>query len=375
MGVRAEPSFALKDQLFNAGTVAQLAARIEAAHPPFARKAFEAAVLAAYPQLELKARIAHTVDVLEAYLPADFAAAMQILRDSLPARLDPSLSDDDFGQFIWAVPGEWMARHGVSADRLEQALDFLMEATQRFTSEGALRPFLRAFPEHTLAAVHAWTEHDNYHVRRLASEGIRPYLPWAVRAPLAADTIIAVLDKLHRDPTRFVVRSVANTLNDISKDDPDLVVKTLRRWRGRRVDAELDWLSRHALRTLLKQDHPGALALLGYTAEPDFELHQVEITPRLHIGEKLSIQAALLSASEQRLKVTVKVHFLKANGKHSAKVFALRDGVLQAGETLSLRKEVAFRPMTTRTLYPGAHYVEILVNGVGHERVRFELLV
>jgi len=229
---RTKPLFSLADQLFNEGSVAKLSQGVKKAHRGFDAKGFNAEVLGRFPELELKQRIAAMVDALETHLPDDFGKAVELLLVALPESLNPNLTDDDFGEFIWGVPAEYVARHGVADDRLEISLPFLREATMRFTSENAIRPFLKTYPEETIAFVHDCASDEKYHVRRLASEGIRPLLPWAPKVVLPTETILGVLDRLHADTTRYVTRSVANNLNDLSKSDPDLVLARLDNWAG-----------------------------------------------------------------------------------------------------------------------------------------------
>ncbi len=375
MSIKAETSFSLKDDLFNARSVAVLGEALARAHSGFDRRRFERDVLRAFPDLELKARIQCMVEHAHRQMPADIEAARDIWMAALPEPLDPNLSDDDFGQFIWAVPGEYIARYGCNSAVLAGSLDFLREATMRFTSESAIRPFLQHFPEATLEFVHQCAVDDNYHVRRLASEGIRPYLPWATRVVLPVEDIVAVLDKLHADNTRYVTRSVANNLNDLSRIEPAAVLATLGRWQREALQqsAELDWMVRHALRTLLKNDDEAALAMVGYPSDPAFKLRDLDVSDAVRVGESLSWRVTLISARAQKLKIALKVGFLKANGRHSAKVFKVKDVQTEAGEKLALEKKVALRPMTTRVLYPGEHYVEVVVNGVTRGRRVFML--
>ena len=376
MGVKGESTFALKDHLFNAETVGVLATALAEAWQPFRRRAFEKSVLKRFPELELKQRIDWIVTVLEEHLPEDFATAVEILEAALPPPLDPTLGDDDFGEFIWGVPAEYVARRGCNADDLNRSLDFLYQATQRFTAENAIRPFLASFPDETLRRIELWTKDDNYHVRRLTSEGIRPYLPWAQQVKIPANTVVAVLERLQADRTRYVTRSVANTLNDLSRDEPELVLQTLANWRrlGLQRPEELSWMTRHATRTLAKQDHPGALELLGYPQAPRYALHEVRAPESVAVGEDWVFAAVLHSRMDQRLLINLKVGFLKANGKQSVKVFKVADAELARGEQLTLGKRVTFRPLTTRTLYPGVHSAELVVNGSGRWRQNFELV-
>ena len=375
MSIKAETSFSLKDDLFNRHTVAELGAALLEAHPTFARRAFERNASRAFANLELKERINFLVEEAHRHLPADIEAARAIWLAALPEPLDPERTDDDFGRFIWVVPGEYMARYGCSAGQLEKSLEFLRETTKRFSAESAIRPFLSEFPEATMAHVRRWASDGNYHVRRLASEGIRPFLPWAARVVLPVRDVVAVLDTLYADPTRYVTRSVANNLNDLSRIEPDAVLMALERWsrEGRQAAGELDWMTRHALRTLLSADDPTALSMVGYPLDPEFRLSRIDVSSEVKVGENLTWQAMLASGKAQRLKIALKVDFLKANGRHAAKVFKVKDVELGAGERVAIAKSIRFKPMTTRVLYPGKHYVELVVNGVSRGKRAFEL--
>ena len=377
MSIKAKPAFSLADQLFNKDTVAKFVRAIGEVHPEFRGQSYQKKILAEFPRLELKARISCMVDHLDWYLADDFTRSLDILEKALPPMLDPQLSDDDFGEFIWSVPSEYAAKHGCTADRLGRSLAFLKSATKRFSVESAIRPFLRDFPEETLNFVHECSVDDNYHVRRLASEGIRPYLPWALRVRVAPESIVQVLNKLHADPTRYVTRSVANTLNDLSKDDPDIVISTLQAWSalGEQNDHELQWMTRHALRTLVKTDNVAALSMLGYPAGPAFKLSGIDVPSQVRVGQVLPWQATLTSQQSQKLRIALRVHFLKANGTHSPRVFAVKDVTMAKGEKLVINKSLPFRPITTRALYTGQHYVELVVNGVARGKKSFEVLV
>jgi 3-methyladenine DNA glycosylase AlkC len=376
LSIRAETSFSLKDHLFNEHSVARLADGLAAATKGFQRKRFERSVLEAFPELELKARIDHIVSVLSDFLPAEVPKAFDILEQALPPPLNPALTDDDFGSYIWVVPGEYAARHGCTSRHLKRSLRFLRETTKRFSAESAIRPFLREFPEATLEFVHRCAEDDNYHVRRLASEGTRPLLPWATRVNLPTDHIVTLLDKLHADPTRYVTRSVANNMNDLSKQDPALVIGTLKQWQKakRQQSAELDWMVRHSLRTLTKRDHAPALSLLGYSTEPKVQLSNLQVPSKIKVGDTLNCRFDLHSLVAQKLLVTLRVFFLKANGKQAPKVFTVTKAEFDSGQRSTLGKKLSFRPMTTRVMYPGAHRIEVVVNGQTQTGQDFQLI-
>ena len=173
--------FSLKDELFNPAKVKGLATELAAAVPGFTAEQFVAEVCEPFPQLELKERIAHIADVLERHLDSDFATACQHIVAALPPPLDPTNTDNDFGDFIYAPYGEFVARHGTTSAHYQVALETLRELTMRFSMEYAIRAFINSMPEKTFDVLTQWAHDPNYHVRRLVSEGTRPLLPWSAR--------------------------------------------------------------------------------------------------------------------------------------------------------------------------------------------------
>ena len=169
----------------------------------------------------------------------------------------------EFG-FVKMIFPDFVEVYGL--DDWEASIPALEEFTQQTSAEFAIRPFIVRYPERTMAQMLEWAGHAHEGVRRLSSEGCRPRLPWAIAlSALKADPspILPILDRLKGDPSESVRRSVANNLNDISKDNPDVVIGVLRRWQADDTD-EMHRLTSHALRTLLKAGNLDALALLGY---------------------------------------------------------------------------------------------------------------
>lgn len=370
--------FSLKDQLINAEKVALLAGWLSEAEPGFDTAAFQADVMARLPELELKARILWISEVLEDHLPDAYSAAADVIHNALPQELDPAQTDDDFGDFIIDPFGQYVARKGI--DDLETSLPLLHALTRRFSMEFAIRPFLIRHKERMQGVLAEWAQDQNYHVRRLASEGCRPNLPWGERIRWDAKDTIPILDTLHADPTRYVTRSVANHLNDIAKTDPDLVVETLMRWRnaGRQNAKELSWMMRHACRTLIKQGHPDALALLGYRPDARVVMGEVEISPRdgqVAINDALGFSFDLTADREEPVIVDYVIRFQRAGGKTSEKVFKLKTLTLAAGQTVRLKKSHPFKGnATTFRLYPGPHMLTVQINGRAMGQVGFDLI-
>lgn len=357
--------FSLKDDLFNRDTITRLAREFEG-EGVFAAAPFVEQVMAGLAPLELKARIAWIATVLADHLPRDFPAAAQAIRAALPPPLDPTKTDDDFGHFIHAPLGVFVENHGLDG-HVEPSLDLLEEITQRFSMEYSIRAFLNAHQAATLDRMRTWATHPHYHVRRLVSEGSRPKLPWGQKIGLTPADTLPLLDILHADPTRFVARSVANHLNDITKSDPDVVLDRLAAWAaaGRQDQMELGWITRHALRGLVKAGHPGAMRHLGYTPDVPVTLDAVSITPEeLAIGGAANITATLTSPQEAPLIVDYVIDFAKASGKSAPRTFKWTVTDITPGKPITLKKRHVFKgDATTFRLYPGRHHLHVQVNG------------
>ena len=366
---QTETNFSLKDQLFNKPAVSGLAKRIKAVYPQFKEAQFVKHTVTKFPELELKQRLSWIRENLRTYLPDDYRKAVTILLNSLPEECDPHLSDDDFGEFIYAPYGEFVAIYGCTKKELAFSLNALEQITTRFSAEEAIRYFINAFPEETMKRLHKWATHKHYHVRRLVSEGTRPKLPWCIGIELQPGQAMPLLDVLYTDSTRYVTRSVANHLNDISKTNPQLVVDTLHRWQkaGGQQSDELAFIVKHSLRTLVKQGNPAAMQVLGYSPKPHITV-QAQVAPTVAIGQALEFGCSITAQRTEPLLIDYAIGFQTKSGKVSYKVFKWKQATLKKGETLELQKKHAFKIMTTRTLYPGKHTLSIQANGtVQHE--------
>ena len=368
--------FSLKDHLFNSETVNQLAAEFAQGVPGFDANAFAAQALTGFPERELMQRLEWLADCLEPQLATDFDKMAAQIEAALPDKLDPTLSDDDFGHFIHAVPGVLAVRHGLE-HHCSRALNLLYEATQRFSMEFYIRPFLNTWPDETLDRLGVWAKDENYHVRRLVSEGTRPKLPWAKNVALTSDQTLPFLDMLHADPARFVTRSVANHLNDISKTDPEAVLSRLAAWTSaaKQTPKELDWMRRHALRTLIKHGHAGAMNALGYREDVDVSVQLRVTAPCVKIGEALEFEADITTKTAEPLMIDYVLWLTKAGGARAPKVFKLKAAKARAGKPLTVRKVHKFKgDATTFTLYPGPCRLGLQVNGRIVDEAEFELL-
>jgi 3-methyladenine DNA glycosylase AlkC len=323
--------------------------------------------------LSLRERADLLRDALLVGLPGDYKTFSRTIRDA-------ARTPDFAGWLIWPVTGavaEKAVQSGTESD-FDDAMALMAELTGLLTSEFAIRVLLRHDLRRAIGIIADWTRSEDPAIRRLASEGTRPYLPWSTRVPgiIAAPGItIPILDDLYRDPSEDVRRSVANHLNDLSRHAGDLAADTAARWAAR-PDSNTDRVVRHGLRTLVKQGHPGALGLLGFppaTVDVDGPTLDRESVP---FGGSVRFRARIRNdgATEARLVIDYVVHHVKANGTRSAKTFKLATRVLAPGEVTDIEREHSFRSISTRRYYPGTHVIELQVNGVRTGGVEFELM-
>jgi 3-methyladenine DNA glycosylase AlkC len=330
--------------------------------------------------LELKARSQQIYHALCDHLPQDFLQACAVIKNSLhpccegaPVRAET----DEQGIQGWMILpfAEYAGLRG--SEHLLEALKLLRELTMRFSSEFGIRHLFKRAPLEVLAIIVTWTEDPNEHVRRLASEGSRPRLPWGLQlqAFVKDPTLtLPILEKLRDDPSEYVRRSVANHLNDFAKDHPAFVLNIAHEWNAG-ANSERKKLLRHALRNLLKEGHAEALSLYEMS-EPSLGAVRMELAARsIAFPGDLVFCVSFTSTAqvEQKLRLDLVVHYQKANGSMSPKVFLWKQIHLAAGETHVAEKVIRFRPITTRVYHAGRHRVECKVNGKIIEGKDFEL--
>lgn len=340
---------------FNEAFYRRTAAQLAALHPRFDADRFLAHVLDDLEAHELMARLHRTADALHLALPLPFAEQLGVLRAHAPQIAH---------NFIAIWPCAFVARHGL--DQPSLSLPALRELTRHGSAEFAIRPFLVRDLPGTLAVLHAWSNSDDEHVRRLASEGSRPRLPWGERLQaLVTDPspTLPLLATLRTDPSLYVRKSVANHLNDITKDHPELALDVVSGWD--RSDARTAWIVRHALRTLIKRGHPRALSLLGAGAAPKLDATITATPRRIQLGDTITLAATLTSTARraQSLLIDYVVHYARASGRASEKVFKWTELTLAPGETATPTKRQTIRDFTTRKHHPGRHRVELQING------------
>lgn len=361
--IQAAP--ALKE-IFDRARLKHFASETKAIWPAFDEKRFVALATDGLDDLGIMQRMRLAAEAFGATLPQDFGKAVDIL-----TQLAPRIRHG----FASITLCEYVALYG------QRDFDRAMEALKLFTTYGsaefAIRHFLLADFDRTLSVMRGWAQDENEHVRRLASEGSRPRLPWSFQLKnLIADPspTLPILERLKADDALYVRKSVANHLNDIGKDHPDVLVDTVARWD--RADPRTGWIARHALRSLVKKGDGSALGLLGASGAAAVRVEHFAVTPaKVRLGDRIAIQAAIVSTGDdaQRLVVDYAVHYVKKLGKTSRKVFKLKEISLPPGGSASLSISQVIRDFTTRTHQPGHHAVELLVNGQVLARSGFEI--
>ena len=356
---------AMKDGL-NRTAIERIAGALDRAAPGFAKDAFIERAITGLDRLELKQRVQHVIEVLGEFLPKDFKQTAAILSGLAKVWDKGDPADSLRGFAAWPLI-DFVAVHGL--DEPETALPVLRELTPLFTAEFAIRPFIQNHLELTLTALRLWSLDENEAVRRLVSEGTRPRLPWGARLDSFVkdpSPVLPLLEKLKDDPSESVRRSVANHLNDIGKDHPELLLDLCERW-SQNASSNRKRLIRHAVRSLVKQGRPRVFPLLGYDPSPKIEIGDFSLSPGvLDMGGTLSMNLTLQSRSdrEQSFVLDYVIDFVKANGKTAPKVFKWRNVVLPAGSEATFTKTHTIKPITTRVYYPGRHKAALLINGV-----------
>lgn len=358
--------FTLKESLFPAARYREVGALVQTIHPRFDQKRFLQQAVMGLDDLSLMQRLRRMTESLHVALPGDYRRNLGILRE-----LAPQLPSG----FVTLFLPDYVALHG-RHDR-PTSLDALHYFTRFGSAEFAIREFLRDDLTSTLVVMKRWAQDENEHVRRLASEGTRPRLPWSFHLPaIAADPSLAapILEALRADSSLYVRKSVANHLNDVTRAHPTWVLERVERWPLDQPHTA--WIVKRALRTLIKAGNRRALAVIGAGEKARVRVDHCTVSPtRVRLGDRVEFSVALIStaAKSQRLVVDYAVHYVKKSGETAAKVFKWKELTLGPKETISLTRSQRMQDFTTRTHHPGRHAVDVLVNGEKLATSHFEL--
>jgi 3-methyladenine DNA glycosylase AlkC len=318
--------------------------------------------LHALTSLELMDKMRQTAEVLQPVLEEEpFAKTVAKLERILPSGLET----------MW-VP-HWIGY--LSEASVQDKLDGLKRVTVYGSSEFGIRPVLRDHWEEAYPIVLSWTHHPNEHVRRLASEGTRPLLPWGARLYAVKDhpeMTMEILEALKEDEALYVRKSVANHLNDHSKHHTAFLLEQLKNWDADHHHTR--WILKHGLRTVLKSGNPKAYHILGYDADLNIKKVGVSVPDTIELGKKTFFTYALeFSAPPQNLMIDYSVQYPRPGGKQYTKVFRLKTIEKNKRVTFSGRGKLSFEEMTTRKSYPGTHWFALMLNGQTVYRQVFEV--
>jgi 3-methyladenine DNA glycosylase AlkC len=314
-----------------------------------------------FKEKTLKERMRHTALVLHNYLPENFSQAVKMI-EHIIIRLQQNDFEDDSFVFIF-IP-DYIELYGI--DDFENSIKTIESVTQFVSCEFAVRPFILKYGKQMIKQMIRWSLHENYKVRRLASEGCRPRLPWTMALPFLKSNpvpILPVLENLKSDPHEWVRHSVANNLNDIAKDNPTIVIDIAGRWKG--LSKETDAIVKHGCRTLLKQGHPEVLKLFSLENK-NLRINHLIITEKsIKIGETLNFSFEIINeqAEEQMVRMEYGIYYRKANGTLSRKVFKISERLFAPFEKSIVNRNQSFRLITTRKFYSGEHKLSIIING------------
>ena len=348
--------------MYNKEFLQSFGQKVRAVHGAFDTESFVATAMdQSWDGLALMARMRRITETLRIYLPLQYVEAMDVLF---------AIEETCIG-FPYLFFPDFVATYGQEEEHWELSMNALERFTQKSSSEFAIRAFLLRDPERVMSQMTIWSMHENEHVRRLASEGCRPRLPWGMGLPIFKrdpTPVLSILEQLKADSSLYVRKSVANNLNDIAKDHPSVVLKTAQRWKG--VDPHTNWIVRQGCRTLIRKANPEALELFGYANPTDLAPLTTSASLSLLPSSlaisgicELQYELCIRDGESVHLRIEYGIDFVKAKGHTSRKSFLLSDKTVTGGTRLTGTRKHNWSNITTRHHYPGDHRMALLVNG------------
>lgn len=306
-----------------------------------------------WQDLELKARMRHIALILHKYLPLIYKKQLEILKKV----------KEDFSGLEAMVFQDFVEVFGL--DDFDESMKALEVFTINSSSEFAIRQFILKYEDKTMNQMKLWAKSKNEHIRRLASEGCRPRLPWAIALPKFKQNptkVLEIIELLKNDKCLYVQKSVANNLNDISKDNPQLVIDFVKQNIGK--TKELDWICKHACRTLLKKGDKEVLDLFNFDKSHHINLTNFCYDKNIFLNEDFNFSFEINSHEViGNIRVEYIIYYLKSNNNHNKKVFMISQNSIESTKK-RFQKKQSFKNMTTRKHYIGTHFIGILINGV-----------
>jgi 3-methyladenine DNA glycosylase AlkC len=347
--------------MYNAQFFERLCPVLKEIIPCFEERRFVYSIFdTSWPDLELKQRTRQITKALSQCLPSEYPRAVEMIM-SISSLLRQREKEQHY-PFIF-LP-EYIELFGI--DYFSVSMKAIEESTKLVSAEFAIRPFIIRYPQETMRQMLQWSSHPEASVRRLSSEGCRPRLPWAIGLPefkKDPSPILPILENLKADPCEYVRRSVANNLNDITKDHPEIAFKIAKQWHG--INPETDWIIKHGCRTLLKRAHPEVLNLHGFNPKAKAQVNKLEVSKKVTIGNSLNFSFIFLTEEKRptRFRLEYAIDYLTRTGKISRKIFKLTENIFEPGTQIYFQRKQSFKDFTTRKHYRGKHCIRILANG------------
>jgi len=322
---------------------------------------------------ELKERMRHTSEVLNLFFPSNFSETATLIKKIIEALRQKNVKE---GALEFMFLPDYIETYGIND--YDSAVSLIEFVTQFTSCEFAVRQFIVKYGDKMLKQMQERSTHNSPHVRRLASEGSRPRLPWAIALPPLKDNptpILPILENLKNDPSEYVRRSVANSLNDISKDNPDILISIAKKWRGQ--NKATNTIIKHAARTLLKQGNLVILNYFGFMEHTailteNFNLHNQIV----EVGSDLEFSFSIHNNNNNPIAVRLEygIYYLRNNGQHSKKVFKISERQLNPLQKIDISRKQSFKIISTRRFYIGHHKISLIINGKEKQIKNFELI-
>ncbi|EGT4205713.1 DNA alkylation repair protein [Clostridioides difficile] len=354
----------LLKNMYNRESLYEVAVAIQSVYNSFKVDEFIKSTMdETWNNLELKARCRKISMSLGMYLPEDYKEALSILEKSVTGFY-----------FAFFFP-DFVEVYGQDDINWDLSISALERNTEYWSSEFAVRAFIIKDEERMMAQMRKWSKHKSEHVRRLASEGCRPQLPWGQaisKFKKDPTPVLPILEQLKTDTSTYVQKSVANNLNDISKTHPDLVISIAKDWYGK--NKSTNWIVKHGCRTLLKKGNRDVLALFGYDDTTSINIQDFTLeTTSISIGEDLTFSFNILAKKATKTRLEYGIDYIKSNGKRNRKIFKISEVSLKENEKKSYMKKHSFADVSVRKHYPGIHSIAIIINGIEKDKLDFEL--
>ncbi|MCL2353298.1 MAG: DNA alkylation repair protein [Defluviitaleaceae bacterium] len=343
---------------------------IKKAYAHFDANAFVADIMSdGWGQLELKGRWRRITLCMGKHLPSGYKDALAVLYDVIEHY-------EGYTNGFSIIFTDFIEEFGLADEDWAISIAACEHFTKYGTAEGAVRPFIIKDEKRMMAQMYEWSKSDNEHVRRLASEGCRPALPWFMALPSFKKDptpILPILEELKTDPSLYVRKSVANNINDISKTHPQLMIDLAKKWHGK--DKNTDWIVKHGLRTLLKKGNKDALAIFGYDDETSIEAANFALSmPSVAIGDDIGFSFTIASKNATKVRLEYAIDFVKAGGKRSRKVFKISEIEMAAGDKKDYVKKHSMADLSTRKHHAGTHTIALIINGIERASADFDLV-